>query len=105
MPTLTYYGHSCVMLTDGQHTLLIDPFFTNNPMAPVRAAEVPKCDYILVTHGHADHIGDTVPLAARNKSTVIATWELANFFQAKGLKTHAMSCGGGFNFPFGRVKM
>jgi L-ascorbate metabolism protein UlaG (beta-lactamase superfamily) len=105
MLTLTYYGHSAVQLHDAKHTVLIDPFITGNPTAPIKSHEIKKCDYILVTHGHADHLGDTIPLAQRHNATVIATWELAQFLGAKGLKVHPMSAGGGHDFPFGRVKM
>lgn len=105
MPTLTYYGHSAIQLHDAKFTLLVDPFLSGNPAAPIKSSEVKKCDYILVTHGHADHLGDTVALAKRHKSTVIATWELAQYLKAKGVNTHAMSCGGAHDFPFGRVKV
>ena len=102
---MTYLGHSAVQLFDQKHTVLIDPFITGNPLAPIKSAEIAKCDYILVTHGHGDHLGDTVALAKRHKSTVIATWELAMHLQKKGLTVHPMSAGGGHDFPFGRVKM
>jgi L-ascorbate metabolism protein UlaG (beta-lactamase superfamily) len=105
MPTVTYYGHSAVQIHDSKHCILIDPFITGNPKAPLKSGEIKKCDFILVTHGHGDHIGDTVALAQRHKSTVIATWELAQYFQDKGVTVHPMACGGGHDFPFGRVKM
>jgi L-ascorbate metabolism protein UlaG (beta-lactamase superfamily) len=105
MLTLTYYGHSAVQIHDAQHTLLIDPFITGNPVAPIKSSEIKKCDHILVTHGHGDHLGDTIALAKRHHATVIATWELAKFLEAKGLKVHPMSTGGGHDFPFGHVKM
>jgi len=105
MVRLTYYGHSAVQLYDSKFTLLIDPFLTGNPLAPIKPGEIKACDFILVTHGHADHVGDTVALAKRHNSTVIATWELGNYFQAQGLTVHPMAAGGGFEFPFGRLKM
>jgi len=105
MIRLTYYGHSAIGLSDAKYTVLIDPYLTGNPLAPLKAAEIQACDFILVTHGHADHLGDTIPLAKRHKSTVVATWELAQYLEAEGVKTHAMSVGGGYQFPFGRVKM
>ncbi len=104
MAILTYYGHSCVQLSDGKRTLLVDPFITGNPSAPIKSGEIDACDFILVTHGHADHLGDAIPLAQRHKSTVIATWELANFIAKSGVKVHPMSTGGAHAFPFGRVK-
>jgi len=101
---LTYYGHSAVLLSDGKHTVIVDPYISGNPVAPVKSSEVPKVDYILVTHGHADHFGDAVALGKRDGATIICTWELKNYFEAKGLKVHSLSTGGGHDFPFGRVK-
>jgi L-ascorbate metabolism protein UlaG (beta-lactamase superfamily) len=94
-----------MQLSDGKHTLLIDPFLTGNPKASVRAADIEACDFILVTHGHADHFGDTIKLALRFHATVIATWELANFIGRHRVQAHAMSTGGAHAFPFGRVKV
>ncbi|HYG73554.1 MAG TPA: metal-dependent hydrolase [Planctomycetota bacterium] len=105
MPTLTYFGHSAIQLEEGKFTLLIDPYLAGNPVSPIKPGEISKVDFILVTHGHSDHMGDTVALARRHNATVIATWELTRYFEKKGVKAHPMSAGGGHDFPFGRVKM
>ncbi|MCX6827222.1 MAG: metal-dependent hydrolase [candidate division Zixibacteria bacterium] len=100
----TFHGHSCVMATDGKYNIIIDPFLTGNPQAIINADEV-KVDYILVTHGHGDHLGDTVAIAKRSKAIVIAPNELATYISKHGVKTHNMHIGGAFNFPFGRIKL
>lgn len=102
---LTYYGHSACLLHTENHRLLFDPFLSGNPLCPVDPQSV-RCDYILLTHGHADHVGDTVQIARANEATVIATFELASYLEKKwGLKVHAMNIGGGCAFPFGKVQM
>jgi len=106
MPTLKYFGHSAFRIQDDKHTVFIDPFLTGNPVCPVKFADILACDYVLVTHGHADHLGDALELAQKFDATIVATWELANWCQSKGAKkVHPMSSGGGRDFPFGRVKM
>lgn len=102
---LHYYGHSaCLLETEGAK-LLFDPFLSGNEHCNVDPASV-KCDYIVLTHAHQDHVGDTVDIAKANDATVIANFELAGFLEAKfGLKTEPMHIGGGVNFPFGRVKL
>lgn len=101
---LTYFGHSCFLLETATARLLLDPFLTGNPAAPVKAAEI-ACDYLLVSHGHEDHSGDALALSTRCDATIIANYEIAEYFAAQGAKTHGMNPGGGFNFPFGRVKL
>ena len=103
---LTYHGHSVVAieLKDGQK-LLFDPFITGNPVTDLKADEV-QADWLLITHGHDDHVGDMVPIAKRNDATVISIVEITKFAQNEGVtKTHGMNIGGKFDFPFGRVKM
>jgi L-ascorbate metabolism protein UlaG (beta-lactamase superfamily) len=105
MAKITWYGHSCVLIETQGTRLLIDPFLTGNPVAPVRADAVhPR--YILVSHGHGDHLGDTVAIAKRTGATVISNFELSDYFAAQGVEnTHAQHIGGGYNYPWGRVKL
>ncbi|CAN7641960.1 metal-dependent hydrolase [Paenibacillus sp. LjRoot153] len=101
---IIFHGQSCVEIQLKQHTLIIDPFLTGNPQATVKADDI-KADYILVTHGHGDHVGDTLSIAARNDATVIAPNDLARYLGFEGAKTHGMGIGGAFEFPFGKVKL
>jgi len=101
---LTYLSHSCFLLETGTHRLLIDPFLSGNPKAPVKAETV-KCDFILISHGHGDHVGDAVAIAKRNNATIISNYEIATYCSEQGAKSHGMHIGGGHNFPFGRVKL
>lgn len=104
MPTVTFLGHSCVAISDGKHNLIIDPFLTGNDQASIKPEDV-KADYILITHGHGDHFGDTLAIAKSNNATVIASYELAHLCAGEGCEMHPMHIGGGHDFPFGRVKM
>lgn len=101
---LTYHGHSCFTVETAGARLIIDPFLTGNPAAKLTADAV-SCDYILVSHGHEDHTGDALALAQRCGATIIANFEIAEYYAAKGAKTHGMNPGGGYTFPFGRVKL
>jgi L-ascorbate metabolism protein UlaG (beta-lactamase superfamily) len=103
MLALTYFSHSSFMLDDGSHKILIDPFFTGNPTSPVAAEDV-DADFIVLTHGHGDHLGDGLAIAKRCDAMIIAVNELANYVASHGAKAHNMHIGGGWNFPFGRVK-
>jgi L-ascorbate metabolism protein UlaG (beta-lactamase superfamily) len=88
----------------GAH-LLVDPFLTGNPSASIQAQDV-KPDFILLTHGHGDHLGDTISIAKRTGALVIANFEICNWLEAKGVsKVHAQHLGGGFQYPFGYLKL
>ena len=102
---LTWYGHSALGLKTGGAMLLVDPFFSGNPAASTTADQV-SADYILVTHGHGDHVGDTVAIAKRTGAMVIANFEICNWLEHQGVaKTHGQHLGGGFNYPFGYLKL
>jgi L-ascorbate metabolism protein UlaG (beta-lactamase superfamily) len=104
MATVTFLGHSCFEIRHNGTNLIIDPFLSGNPLAQVTPDQI-KADFVLVTHGHGDHWGDTEAIAKANDATVIACFELANYAQSKGLKAHPMHIGGGHDFPFGRVQL
>ena len=103
MPKLTYFGHSAFLVEHNSYKILIDPFITGNPLAPVKADDL-TADFIVLSHAHRDHFGDTLDIAKRCNSTVIAVNELANYVASKGAKAHNMHIGGSYEFPFGRVK-
>ena len=107
MSKLTWHGHSCFTLeTDEGTRILFDPFLDDNPVSDVKAADVGKVDYILVSHGHFDHFADCIPVAKRTGATVVSTFELVAFCRKEGVeKGHGMNIGGGHDFPFGRVKL
>jgi L-ascorbate metabolism protein UlaG (beta-lactamase superfamily) len=103
--TITWYGHSTFGLDINGTQVLVDPFFSGNPATTAKAASIPA-DFILVTHGHGDHIGDTVAIAKRTGATVISNFEICNWVSRQGHdKIHAQHIGGGFNHPFGYVKL
>lgn len=99
-----FLGHSCFLVSTPKAKILIDPFLTGNPQAAAKAEEV-QCDFILVSHAHADHYGDAVSIAKRTGATLIAAYELALHAGAQGPKVHPMGCGGGKDFGFGRVQL
>lgn len=101
---ITYLAHSCFLVQTAKARLIIDPFLTGNPLAPVKAADL-EVDYILCSHGHEDHTGDALGLSTRCGAPIIANYEIAEYFGAQGASTHGMNPGGAFNFPFGRVKL
>jgi L-ascorbate metabolism protein UlaG (beta-lactamase superfamily) len=104
MTTFTWYGHATLGLETGGYRLLIDPFFSGNPAASASADSV-AADFILITHGHGDHVGDTLAIAQRTGALVISNHEIAGWLGNQGLKTHGQHLGGGFKHPFGYLKL
>ncbi len=103
MLKLRYLSHSAVILDDGSNQVIIDPFITGNPTCTIKWQDV-EAKFIVLTHAHGDHFGDTLQIAEKNNALVIAVNELANYVSRNGAKAHNMHIGGSFNFPFGKVK-
>ena len=102
---ITWYGHSCFLIETAKSLLLIDPFLSGNPKAPVPADHLAP-EYILLTHGHGDHVGDTVAIAERCGSTVVANVEICKWLTGQGVaNTHGQNIGGGFDYPWGRLQL
>ena len=100
---VSYHGHSVVKVETGKYTIIIDPFITGNSLCDLKADEI-NADYILLTHGHNDHVGDTFEIARRNDAVVIAPNELSDYMVSKGIRSHGMHIGGSYAFDFGKVK-
>jgi L-ascorbate metabolism protein UlaG (beta-lactamase superfamily) len=102
---LTYYGHSCFKIDIKGKQLLFDPFISKNELAAAIDINTIEADYILLSHGHFDHVADTETIAKRTGATIIAGYEVAMWFAAKGIeKYHPMNHGGKWAFDFGMVK-
>lgn len=104
MPKLTFVGHACFLLEEaGKETLVFDPFLKDNPHTELTPDDI-KADFVLVTHGHFDHIGETFEIAGSNGATIISTAEIAMDAEGKGYNAHPLHIGGKNSFPFGWVK-
>ncbi|MBN1920477.1 MAG: metal-dependent hydrolase [Anaerolineae bacterium] len=102
---LTWYGHATWKVRIGDTEIIIDPFFNHNPVSPVRAEDV-DAQYIVLTHGHGDHMGDTDIIARRTGATIIANAEICTWLRQRGFeRVHAQHIGGGFHYPFGYLKL
>jgi len=103
---VTYFGHACFSAVVGGKILLFDPFISGNPLAKAIDAKSVAADFILVSHGHDDHVGDALEIAKRTNALVIANFEVATWFEAQGVpRAHPLNHGGGYRFDFGRVKL
>jgi L-ascorbate metabolism protein UlaG (beta-lactamase superfamily) len=102
---ITYYGHSCFEIIVNNKKLLFDPFISGNPLAKNIDIKKVNPDYILISHGHLDHIADAIDIAQQSKATVIANWEIVQWLNKNGIEnTHPMNTGGKWMFDFGKVK-
>jgi L-ascorbate metabolism protein UlaG (beta-lactamase superfamily) len=103
---LTWLGHAAWAIKAGEHHILIDPFLNDSPTAPVKADDV-EANFILVSHGHYDHVADVASIANRTGATVVSNYEIATWFAEKHQvkNTLGMNLGGGVDLPFGRVKL
>jgi L-ascorbate metabolism protein UlaG (beta-lactamase superfamily) len=101
---ITWFGHAALGVETGGYHVLVDPFFTGNPSASTSPDRV-KADFILVSHGHGDHVGDAVAIARRTGATIISNHEIASWLAKKGVKTHSQHIGGGYQHPFGYLKL
>lgn len=101
---LTFYGHACFLLQTEESTIIIDPYLSQNPQAQVSPEDV-SAEWVLVTHGHSDHLGDAVLIAEKNNATIITVTEVARYCGRQGVKTHPMYIGGKYDFGDFTVKL
>lgn len=101
---LTYFGHSAFLLEISGARIVFDPWLANNPHGAIDPKAVP-CDYVLCSHAHSDHMSDAMPLARAHGATIVAPYELAEYFAAQGAATIDLMPGGAAQLPWGRIKM
>ena len=99
----TFLGHATVYLESSGTKILVDPFLTGNPKASAKADDL-EADFIVLTHGHNDHIADALPIAKRTGASIISTFELACWLGNQGAKASPQNHGGWCKYPFGAVK-
>ncbi len=100
----TFFGHACFRLDTGKEKLLFDPFLTGNSEATMSADRV-KCDYLLLSHAHSDHFGDSIAIARRTGATVVAIPEVIGLFPKTVVNFQPMNLGGQYKKDFGTIKM
>ncbi|SHI46877.1 metal-dependent hydrolase [Aquimarina spongiae] len=102
---ITFYGHNTLLIEVEDINVLVDPFITGNPLTKDKIdITTIKADYILLTHAHQDHVLDAEAMARQNEATIISNYEIAMYYQAKGIEVHPMNHGGSWNFDFGKIK-
>jgi len=101
---VSFHGHAVVQVETNGKTILFDPFITGNSLTDLRVEDV-KPDVIILTHGHSDHVGDTLELAKKHDALVVGIAELATYLGWQGVRTHGMNIGGSYEFDFGKVTL
>jgi L-ascorbate metabolism protein UlaG (beta-lactamase superfamily) len=102
--SLTWYGHAALGLDIDGIKVAVDPFLTGNPAATIKSEQL-QADYILITHGHGDHVGDAIAIAKRTGAKVVSVNEIAAWFQKQGIESHGQHLGGGYQHTFGYLKL
>lgn len=102
--SIEFLGHAGFWISDGTNSVVIDPFLTKNPLAVRKPSDI-KCDWVLLTHGHFDHFGDTLEIAKANDATVHCAFELAAYLEGKDVKASRGNHGGSIELGFGRVTL
>lgn len=101
---VSYHGHSVVQISTQNKKIIIDPFINGNELTDLNVKDL-EVDVIILTHGHNDHVGDTVEIAKKNNALVIAPYELAVYIGKNNITIHPMNIGGAYQFDFGTVKL
>ena len=103
---IRWIGHAAFLIEHKKGNILIDPYISENPSANISLEELPKIDMIIVTHGHGDHLGDTIKIAKKHNSLVISNVEIAKWLKGKGVeKTHGQQSGGMYKHPLAKIKL
>lgn len=104
---ISYYGHSCFQIEFGGKKLLFDPFISPNAKAAEAGVLIEEIlpDYILLSHGHADHVADAEAIAKQSGAKIISVFEITEWYAAKGIEGHGMNTGGKYSFEFGTVRL
>lgn len=99
---ITFIGHAGFLIESEKGNFLIDPFMSGNPVCKIKPKDLPKIDYIFVTHTHGDHVGDALDIQKTHKSELVVMNEYAVYLGMKGIKAHGINFGS-FDFPFGKA--